>query len=88
MWNAMRDLLLRVLVVCGIVSAVLGATIGEHKDTGWIEGVAIMAAVVIVVMTTAINDLQQERQFQALKSQQVAIMDFVKIIVFFFYYCQ
>jgi hypothetical protein len=43
----------------------------EKEHSGWIEGVAIMVSVVIVVMVTAINDLQKERQFQELQKQQV-----------------
>jgi P-type E1-E2 ATPase len=45
-------------------------TVEEDKDTSWIEGAAIMVSVVVVVLVTAFNDLQKERQFQALQDQQ------------------
>lgn len=41
------------------------------KSTGWIEGAAIMVSVVIVVMVTAVNDLQKEKQFKELQGKQV-----------------
>jgi Ca2+ transporting ATPase len=35
----------------------------------WIEGVAILVAVLVVVFVTAINDWRKERQFRGLKSK-------------------
>jgi hypothetical protein len=43
----------------------------ENKSTAWIEGAAILISVVIVVMVTAVNNLQKERQFQELQKKQV-----------------
>ena len=37
------------------------------KGYDWIEGVAIIVAVVVVVLVTAINDWSKERQFRGLK---------------------
>jgi len=34
----------------------------------WIEGLAIIVAVVVVVLVTALNDWSKERQFRDLKS--------------------
>ncbi|UYV61025.1 PMCA [Cordylochernes scorpioides] len=42
---------------------------GGHEETGWIEGVAILASVVIVVLVTAFNDYSKEKQFRGLQSQ-------------------
>jgi len=39
----------------------------ENEETGWIEGAAILVAVLIVACVTAINDYKKERQFQALE---------------------
>jgi len=87
-WDAMKDPILIVLMIAGIISIILGLTVSEPKPTaapgatlspeeeeegshaGWIEGVAILVSVVIVVLVTAVNDLQKERQFQQLKQQQ------------------
>jgi Ca2+ transporting ATPase len=35
----------------------------------WIEGFAILAAVLVVVFVTAINDWRKERQFRGLQSK-------------------
>ena len=46
---------------------------GAHDDTesqaGWIEGVAILFAVFVVVIVTSFNDWQKERQFRGLQSK-------------------
>lgn len=49
-----------------MVSIVLGVTIEDPK-TGWIEGVAILFAVVLVLNVTAYNNIQQNQQFIELK---------------------
>lgn len=40
---------------------------GGHA--GWIEGVAILGAVIIVVFVTAFNDWRKEKQFRGLQSK-------------------
>eukprot|EP00051_Salpingoeca_urceolata_P001296 m.39842 g.39842 ORF g.39842 m.39842 type:complete len:1317 (-) comp11313_c0_seq1:125-4075(-) len=70
MWEALQDATLIVLIIAGAISLLLGLTVEEDTETAWIEGAAIMVSVVIVVMVTAINDLQKERQFQELQAQQ------------------
>lgn len=37
--------------------------------TAWIEGVAILACVIVVVLVTAINDYSKERQFRSLQEK-------------------
>uniref|UniRef100_A0A914Z2N8 Calcium-transporting ATPase n=1 Tax=Panagrolaimus superbus TaxID=310955 RepID=A0A914Z2N8_9BILA len=41
---------------------------GDH-GSAWIEGVAILLCVVVVVLVTAINDYSKERQFQGLQNK-------------------
>jgi len=45
----------------------------EHDDSEskaeWIEGIAILVAVVVVVLVTAFNDWRKERQFRGLQSK-------------------
>ena len=41
----------------------------SEKEAGWIEGVAILAAVVVVVLVTAFNDWQKEKQFRGLQAK-------------------
>ncbi|CAD5219474.1 unnamed protein product [Bursaphelenchus okinawaensis] len=44
---------------------------GEEEDHGsaWIEGVAILVCVVVVVLVTALNDYSKERQFRNLQDK-------------------
>jgi Ca2+ transporting ATPase len=41
----------------------------EELSLEWIEGVAILIAVIVVVFVTAFNDWRKERQFRGLKNQ-------------------
>ena len=66
-WEASDDLILRILIVAGIASIIINViTEEDHRSTAWIEGFAILLAVVIVVLVTALNDLKKEREFQKL----------------------
>ncbi|CAL1292561.1 unnamed protein product [Larinioides sclopetarius] len=40
-----------------------------ESEAGWIEGVAILVSVVIVVLVTAFNDYTKERQFRGLQNR-------------------
>jgi len=46
---------------------------GSHDESeskaGWIEGVAILFAVFVVVLVTSLNDWQKERQFRGLQNK-------------------
>lgn len=44
--------------------------IGDEDEThGWIEGLAILISVIVVVLVTAFNDYSKERQFRGLQSR-------------------
>ena len=57
-----------VLVLC--VAAAVSLAVGVYDDPakGWIEGAAILAAVLIVAVVTATNDYQKQVQFRALNA--------------------
>lgn len=44
------------------------AQLSEGIETGWLEGVAILVAVLIVLNVTAANDMQKDRQFRQLNA--------------------
>lgn len=69
-WEALEDNTLRLLSAAAFVSLVLG--IHENPSSGWIEGTAILFAVLIVVFVTAINDYQKEIQFRKLNDKKDA----------------
>ncbi|KAG1699331.1 Plasma membrane calcium-transporting ATPase 3 [Nymphon striatum] len=82
-WEALQDVTLIVLEIAALIS--LGLSFykppkeeisasekfegGEAEGEGWIEGVAILVSVVVVVLVTAFNDYTKERQFRGLQSR-------------------
>ncbi|GIK02855.1 hypothetical protein Aspvir_006917 [Aspergillus viridinutans] len=74
-WIAYNDKVLILLTVAAIISLALGiyqsvtATDGEAR-VQWVEGVAIIVAIVIVVVVGAANDWQKERQFVKLNKKK------------------
>jgi Ca2+-transporting ATPase len=77
-WTALQDKVLILLSIAAVVSLALGLyqTFGvKHtKESGakveWVEGVAIIVAIAIVVMVGAVNDWQKERQFVKLNKKK------------------
>ncbi|KAH8659076.1 calcium transporting P-type ATPase-like protein [Tricladium varicosporioides] len=96
-WITYNDKVLILLTVAAVVSLALGLyqTLGQYHPPGepkveWVEGVAIMAAIIIVVVVGTLNDWQKERQFVKLnrkkedrsvkvirsgKSQEISVYD-------------
>jgi len=60
------DATLQILIVAAIVSLVIG--IYDDPATGYVEGMAILAACLIVSVVTAMNDYQKESQFRELSA--------------------
>jgi len=59
-WIFLYLIILYLLFAVGVV---------EEENHGWIEGVAILIAVVIVVLVTAFNDWSKEKQFRGLQNR-------------------
>ena len=51
------------------VQCCVGSSDETESEAGWIEGVAILGAVAVVVLVTAFNDWRKERQFRGLQSK-------------------
>jgi Ca2+ transporting ATPase len=68
MWDAFQDITIIVLTISGFISIILSVTVGDHPETGWVEGACIILAVVVVTIVTAMNDYQKEAQFRALNA--------------------
>jgi len=86
--DAIQDKTLIILIVAALVSIVLGVTVEEQKDIAWIEGAAILAAVVLVVVVTAINDWTKERQFRGLQKKLDTDSRYRRFILVYPLYCQ
>ncbi|TDL19883.1 calcium-translocating P-type ATPase [Rickenella mellea] len=86
MWLALKDKVLVLLTIAAVVSLSLGLfqDFGQKRPTyscgngqtctqapvDWVEGVAIMAAVFIVVVVGSLNDWQKEKQFKVLNEKK------------------
>ncbi|KAL8009497.1 putative P-type ATPase, HAD-like superfamily [Plasmopara halstedii] len=68
MWDAFQDITIIVLTISGFISIILSSTVGDHPETGWVEGACIILAVVVVTIVTAMNDYQKEAQFRVLNA--------------------
>ncbi|XP_045518780.1 plasma membrane calcium-transporting ATPase 2 isoform X12 [Pieris brassicae] len=80
-WEALQDVTLIILEVAAVVSLGLSfykpsedeSDIGhideEEGHYQWIEGLAILISVIVVVIVTAFNDYTKERQFRGLQSR-------------------
>ncbi|KUI62530.1 Calcium-transporting ATPase 2 [Cytospora mali] len=78
MWNTYNDKVLILLTVAAFISLALGLyeTLGVDHPPGsppsvdWIEGVAICAAIIIVVAVGSLNDWQKEKAFVRLNEKK------------------
>ncbi|XP_043484089.1 plasma membrane calcium-transporting ATPase 2 isoform X2 [Leptopilina heterotoma] len=79
-WEALQDVTLIILEIAALVS--LGLSFYHPSDDnappgidddeakyGWIEGLAILISVIVVVIVTAFNDYSKERQFRGLQNR-------------------
>ena len=69
-WDALKDLMVRILIVAAIVSIVLGCTVSDDPSKDWIDGVSIVIAVLVVVLVGSITDYQKEQKFHELNEVQ------------------
>ncbi|KAK1595645.1 calcium-translocating P-type ATPase [Colletotrichum navitas] len=78
MWNAYNDKVIILLTVAAVISLALGLyeTFGAEHDpdegqpVDWVEGVAIVAAILIVTLVGSLNDWQKERAFVKLNAKK------------------
>jgi magnesium-transporting ATPase (P-type) len=66
--ESFEDPTLIVLIVSAVVSLAVG--IYEDPQKGWIEGGAILVAVLIVAVVTSTNNFNKESQFRKLNAQK------------------
>jgi Ca2+-transporting ATPase len=71
MWIAFHDRTLIMLTIVAIISLIIGVLRSDNeKQHEWIEGLAIIIAVAIVLTVQSINDYQKERQFRRLNAKK------------------
>jgi len=71
-WRAYNDKILILLSIAAAISLALGLyeTFSVGHGVQWVEGVAIIVAITIVVTVGAANDWQKERQFAKLNARK------------------
>ncbi|GJC99206.1 calcium-transporting ATPase [Colletotrichum higginsianum] len=78
MWTAYNDKVIILLTVAAVISLALGLyeTLGVEHDpeegqpVDWVEGVAIVVAILIVTLVGSLNDWQKERAFVKLNAKK------------------
>ena len=55
--------MLQILIGAAVVSIVTQAIYSEERQTFWLEGVTILAAVAVCSIVATANDFQKQRQF-------------------------
>ncbi|KAE9378940.1 plasma membrane calcium-transporting ATPase [Stipitochalara longipes BDJ] len=77
-WSAYNDPVLFLLTVAAIISLAIGLyqTFDTPRTPGnppiqWVEGVAIIIAIVIIVLVSTINDWAKSREFKKLNEKQL-----------------
>eukprot|EP00041_Stephanoeca_diplocostata_P036660 m.1347271 g.1347271 ORF g.1347271 m.1347271 type:complete len:1261 (-) comp24911_c1_seq2:2923-6705(-) len=75
--EAASDATLIMLEIAATISLVLETSTADDDkiDTAWIEGTAIYVTVIIVVLVTAFNDMQKEKQFRELQAKDDALKE-------------
>lgn len=64
--GSFNDTTIQILIAAAVIS--LGVGVYEDPSKGWIEGVAIIVAILIVAIVTASNDYEKEKQFRILNA--------------------
>ncbi|XP_065038274.1 probable calcium-transporting ATPase 8, plasma membrane-type isoform X1 [Musa acuminata AAA Group] len=71
-WDALHDLTLIILMICALISIVVGiATEGWPK--GMYDGLGIILSIFLVVVVTSISDYKQSLQFRDLEKEKKKI---------------
>ncbi|TVU27075.1 hypothetical protein EJB05_29654 [Eragrostis curvula] len=71
-WDALQDMTLIILMVCAVLSAVVGLA-SEGFPKGMYDGLGIILSILLVVMVTAISDYRQSLQFKELDNEKKKI---------------
>ncbi|RKP10508.1 PMCA-type calcium-translocating P-type ATPase [Thamnocephalis sphaerospora] len=82
-WSYVSEALQDRTLVLLSIGAMISLAIGIYEDyspshpedeprVGWIEGTAILVAVLVVVFTNSINDFEKEKQFRKLNAEKEA----------------
>ena len=69
-WEALEDMIVRILIVCAVIQIILGCTLSDNPSKDWIDGVSIIIAILVVVLVGSITNYQKETKFHELNKVQ------------------
>lgn len=72
-WDALHDLTLIILIICAVVSLVVGY-FTEGLPNGLFDGLGIIISILLVVVVTAVSDYKQSLQFKELDKEKKKIL--------------
>ncbi|XP_049935385.1 calcium-transporting ATPase 4, plasma membrane-type-like isoform X1 [Nymphaea colorata] len=75
-WEALHDLTLIILMVCAVISVVVGV-VTEGWPKGMYDGIGIILSIFLVVLVTAVSDYRQSLQFRDLDKEKKKIFVYV-----------
>lgn len=68
-FETFKDVTIIILLIASIVSIIVGSIPSlSEEEYGWIDGVAILVAVMIVALVSSINEFSKEKQFRKLNA--------------------
>lgn len=70
-WEALKDLMIRILLIAAIIQTILGVIPGVAEDPSkeWVEGFSIVVAVLVVVSVGSVTNWSKERSFRKLNEK-------------------
>ena len=69
-WEALEDLMVRILIASAVIQIVLSLFVSEDNSNGWIDGLSIVLAILVVVLVGSITNYQKEHKFHELNELQ------------------
>jgi len=55
--------MLQILIVAAVISIIVEGIYSDERDTFWLEGVCILAAVAVCSLVATVNNYQKQQQF-------------------------
>jgi Ca2+ transporting ATPase len=79
-WDALGDLMIRILICAAIIQIALGACpppITEEGSNEWVEGLSICFAVIVVILVGSVTNYSKEVKFKQLNDTNTGMTKFV-----------
>ena len=68
--EAIEDPMVQLLILCALISIILGCTLSDDTSKDWIDGLSMIIAVIIVVMVESITKYQEKKQLSEINQRQ------------------